>query len=88
MSARKAPRRVSARISSEALVFRMWREATSVNWDCTVADLAAVANCSHTYAWKIAKKRGWRLRPSDPFPHRFRPPAAVDRQLHSNLERN
>ena len=49
---------VSKRKANE---FVIWRAATSVNWDCTIAELAAETGLAPDTVRKTALRKGWEL---------------------------
>jgi hypothetical protein len=49
---------VSKRKANE---FVIWRAATSVNWDCTIAELAAETGLTSNTVRKAALRKGWEL---------------------------
>lgn len=48
-------------IKEHARAFILWREATSVNWQCTVAELARACGMNLSTVQKLSERRGWRL---------------------------
>jgi len=49
---------VSKRKANE---FVIWRAATSVNWDCTIAELAAETGLTSETVRRTALRKGWEL---------------------------
>lgn len=45
--------------------FLVWREASSVDWDCTIAELAEATGLEASTVGKILKGKGWRDRVLD-----------------------
>ena len=39
--------------------FRIWRAAQSVNWDCTMHDLADETGLSYRTVWDTCRRKGW-----------------------------
>jgi len=46
-------------VRREAKAFRVWREGTSVNWDCSLQDLSEATGVSYTVVRSLAAERGW-----------------------------
>ena len=39
--------------------FRIWRAAQSVNWNCTMHDLADETGLSYRTVWDTCRRKGW-----------------------------
>jgi hypothetical protein len=50
------------RIKGAAAAFALWRAASSVKWDCTIAAAAREAGISAAAAHQIARAKGWTRR--------------------------
>ncbi len=48
-------------IANDALAFRVWREAKSVGWDCTVDDMAAATREDPAVIRDLCAARRWQL---------------------------
>lgn len=47
------------KLTREANAFRIWRAASSVNWDCTASELASELSLHKDTVLKICKAKGW-----------------------------
>lgn len=54
------------KIEAEANAFRIWREGSSVGWDCTAAELAEATGLTAATVRRHARARGWPLQPDEP----------------------
>lgn len=54
-----------ASIGHQAKKFALWRAASSLNWECSIADAARVAGMDPQAAIKISYTYGWGHRFSD-----------------------
>jgi predicted transcriptional regulator of viral defense system len=67
--------------------FIVWRAASSVNWDCTIGDLAEETGLHPVTIASILRRKGWRDRVNDdPYRHVDRLP--VDHAMsntHANI---
>jgi predicted DsbA family dithiol-disulfide isomerase len=67
--------------------FLVWRAASSVNWDCTIGDLAEETGLSLQTVSNVLRRKGWRDRVNDdPYRHVDRLP--VDHAMsntHANI---
>jgi len=64
-------RQLRQRITREANAFRIWREGSSVDWDCTVGELAQATGLHYNTVRVICQERGWT-------PRGFHDPARLD----------
>jgi uncharacterized protein YjcR len=48
-------------LKRKANEFRVWRAASSVNWDCTATEIAEELNLVPETVRKICRRRGWEL---------------------------
>ena len=55
------PRGDNMVLKGKVTAFRIWRAASSVNWDCTAKDLAEELNIDKNVVWKTCKAKGWKL---------------------------
>jgi len=46
-------------MSARANEFLVWRAGSSVDWDCTIADIASEVGLTGTGVSAIMKRRGW-----------------------------
>lgn len=46
-------------IRNEARAFRIWREGHSVDWECSIAELAKATGINRSTVSRICRKRGW-----------------------------
>jgi predicted DsbA family dithiol-disulfide isomerase len=60
--------------------FIVWRAASSVNWDCTIGDLAEETGLSLQTVSNVLRRKGWRDRVNDD-PHGFVDRLSVDRAM-------
>lgn len=49
------------KLTRSANAFRIWRAASSVNWDCTAEELATELGLHKDTVFKICKLKGWKL---------------------------
>jgi len=47
------------RKKEEALAFMIWRHANSVDWDCTIGELAKAVGKSYARTLAVLRARGW-----------------------------
>lgn len=48
-------------MSARANEFLVWRAGTSVDWDCTVTEIASEVGLTHQAVSAIVKRRGWQV---------------------------
>ena len=48
-------------LKRKANEFRIWRLASSVNWDCTATEIAEELNLVPDTVRKICRRKGWEL---------------------------
>ncbi|MEP2533531.1 hypothetical protein [Shimia sp.] len=59
-------RQISPAIEAEARAFRIWREGTSVGWDCTVRELAEALGIKTETVRRICRFRDWPVQAGQP----------------------
>ena len=69
---------MARRAESEAVAFLIWREGTSVAWDCTVSELADAVGLPRRFVQETCNERAWPVQPQD---DAGEPPGA-DRLMH------
>jgi len=47
------------RLQGEATAFRIWRAAQSVDWDCTMAEIARELGMTPSAVHSTARRKGW-----------------------------
>ncbi len=52
-------------IEAEANAFRIWREGSAVEWDCTLTELADAVGLTKPTVWRICQDKGWTTRLPD-----------------------
>lgn len=53
-------------LRAEATAFRIWREGKSVDWDCTVLELAEAVGVNPNTVRSICRERGWPVNQDNP----------------------
>jgi len=58
-------------IKEQAKAFIIWREGTSVGWDCSIKDLAEATGLGPVDVSQIVRARGWPVNPDDSRPESY-----------------